>query len=454
MYSKEKVDIISETKKALAIIYKKELTMEEQDTLMKETVQYWKEHVNEGFLQYRKSVSDSGAVLDWNDPRPGTAWFQDHTGKLYLDLLGGFGIYNIGRRHPKVISAVQSQLQKQALHSQELLDPLRAYTSRLLSLLMPYDSIRTLSHCFFTNSGTESVEAAIKMAFLATGRKVMLSTINAFHGKTLGSLSCTSKASFRSPFLGTMCPVLHVPFNDKESLRAIFESSRATGAELAGFIIEPIQGEGGIHVADHDYLKLARELCDQYGTVLIFDEIQSGMARTGQWWACCYSGVCPDIMTIGKALGGGVMPVGACLGTKQVWKKYIENPFLFTTTFGGNPLALSAVIATLNVIQEEGLVELASERGNQFLNHLHQLHTEFPMIIHEIRGVGLMIGIEFQTNEMGIYFTKTMFSHSVLMSGTLVNSKTIRIEPPLTITSTEIDDAVSLFRMVLMEMKN
>ena len=449
-------NIKKEAQYALSIVYKKFLDESEKDKIMLETIQYWKDNVNEGFLTYRKSVSNekSYAYLDWEDPYPGTAWFNDHRGQKYLDLLGGYGIYNVGRRHPRVLEAVQMQLSKQALHSQELLDPLRSYTAHLLSLICPKDEKRVLRKCFFTNSGTESVEACLKLSFIATGRKKILSTINAFHGKTLGSLSCTSKEKFRAPFIGVLCETSHVPYNNLFLLQSAFESAEATGDRFACFIVEPIQGEGGIHLATREYLECARELCDKYGTLLIFDEVQSGMGRTGKWWACDHSNVCPDLMAIGKAFGGGIMPVGACVGTDKVWEKYIKDPFLLTTTFGGNPLALSASIATINILIDENLIDAAKEKGDYFLKELNKIRENYKHILKDVRGKGMMIGIEFLTNEMGILFSKKMFAKHILVAGTLANAQTIRIEPALTITLNEIKYAVKECEKVIEEISN
>jgi putrescine aminotransferase len=197
------------------------------------------------------------------------------------------------------------------------------------------------------------VEAALKMSLLHTGRKHIIATVNAFHGKTLGALATTSKSVFRQPFLGSLLNVTHVPFNDIAHLRETFKAAAFTGNDIAAFILEPIQGEGGIYVASDEYLRAARALCDEFGACLIFDEVQSGMGRSGKWFASEYSGVVPDLMAMGKAMGGGVMPVAACCGRGAIWKKYIENPFLLTTTFGGNPLALAAAVATVNVILKE-----------------------------------------------------------------------------------------------------
>jgi putrescine aminotransferase len=272
-------------------------------------------------------------------------------------MLGGFGIYVTGHRHPKVLKAVLDQLNRQGIHSQELIDPLRTYLAHLVALITPGD----LQFAFLTNSGTESIEGCLKMAMLTTGRRKFIGCIGGFHGKSLGSLGGTSKAFFREPFL----PLLnwsHVPFGDTDALKTMMEACDFTGDRVAAVVIEPIQGEGGINVAPPGYLAAARELCDQYGAMLIFDEIQCGMGRTGKMFACEHDGVVPDLLALGKGFGGGVMPIGATVGTPETWQKYIENPFLHTTTFGGNPVCCAAAIATINVLLEERRIPAAQHQ--------------------------------------------------------------------------------------------
>jgi len=205
-------------------------------------------------------------------------------------------------------------------------------------------------------------------------------------------------------------------------------------------------------VATKEYLQKARELCDMYGTLLIFDEVQSGMGRTGKWWACQHADVCPDLLAIGKSFGGGVMPAGACIGTDEVWQKYIDDPFLLTTTFGGNPLALSASLACINVIIEENLIEKARDNGAYFNNKLKEIQAKYPSVLREVRGTGMMIGIEFMTNEYGIIFSKKMFENRILVAGTLANAQTIRIEPALTITTEDVSYACNICEKVIADM--
>ena len=287
---------------------------------------------------------------------------------------------------------------------------------------------------------------------LTTGRSHFVATIGAFHGKTIGALSGTSKAAYRVPFHGALLDFTHLPLNDISALEAHFEGSDFTGHSIAAFILEPVQGEGGINICSNDYMRAARRLCTQYGACLIFDEVQTGMGRTGKWWGCDHAQVVPDIMAVGKAFGGGIMPTGACIGTPEVWRKYIENPFLMTTTFGGNPLAMAAAIATLEVIHSEGLIEQSREKGDYFLYRLRRLQASFPSIVKEARGLGLMLGLEFHSNEVGYRFSAGTFKRGVLVSGTLVNSRVVRIEPPLTITKEQIDTVLVIFREVIEEL--
>jgi putrescine aminotransferase len=422
---------LSQSASVMEIISKKTLTPDERKRVIEESVQNWNAHVNAGFLQYRKSVSTDYTAVEWEDEG---AVFRDVNGKEFIDILGGFGIYVVGHRHPKVLKAVTDQLQKQAIHSQELIDPLRTYLAKLVSQITPGD----LTYSFFSNSGTESIEGCLKMAMLTTGRRKLVGTLGAFHGKSLGSLGGTSKAFFREPFL----PLLnwtHVPFGDADALAMVLASGDFTGDRVAAVVIEPIQGEGGIVVAPPGYLARARELCDQYGAMLIFDEVQSGMGRTGKMFCCEHDGVTPDLMALGKGFGGGVMPIGAVVGTPKTWQRYVENPFLHTTTFGGNPVCCAAAIATIHVLLEEDLPRQAGEKGEYMLKHMNALAARYPKVMKLARGRGLMLGMEFTDNEIGYKVATALFARQILISGTYINARVLRVEPALTISYPQID---------------
>lgn len=223
----------AESRQVLELIGKKKLEPDEREKVISDSVKYWTDHVNAGFLQYRKSVSTDYTAVEWED---NGAVFRDINGKEFIDMLGGYGCYNVGHRHPRVIKAVSEQLERQAIHSQELIDPLRTYLAHLVSLITPGD----LQYSFFSNSGTESVEGCLKMAMLATGRKHFIGAVGGFHGKTLGSLGSTSKAIFREPFM----PLLHwthVPFGDIEALESVLKCADFSGDRVAAVVLEPVR---------------------------------------------------------------------------------------------------------------------------------------------------------------------------------------------------------------------
>ncbi|MFC3914205.1 putrescine aminotransferase [Pseudaeromonas sharmana] len=436
------------SRQALELIGKTQLNAEETRWLNEQTISGFREHINPGFLEYRKSVTAGGqfAAIEWRASGPNT--LIDTNGKEYLDCLGGFGIFNVGHRNPTVVQAVEQQLAKQPLHSQELLDPLRALLAKMLASLAPGD----LKYCFFGNSGTESVEAAIKLAKAYQtphGKTAFVATNGGFHGKSLGALSATSKAVFRKPFAPLVPGFRHVPFGDLEAMRDTLYASLNTGDGVAAVILEPIQGEGGVILPPADYLPGVRKLCDEVGALLIIDEVQTGMGRTGKMFACEHSGVEPDILCLAKALGGGVMPISATLASEKVFSVLFDNPFLHTTTFGGNPLACAAGIATVNVLLEQQLPEQAARVGQYLLSGLQDLAEDYPDLIQAVRGQGLLQAIEFQHNQLGYSFAKGMFEAGILVAGTLINAKTVRIEPPLTFTEPLIDRLLTTASSVL-----
>ncbi|KJT50594.1 putrescine--2-oxoglutarate aminotransferase [Salmonella enterica subsp. enterica serovar Heidelberg str. 579083-19] len=294
-----------------------------------------------------------------------------------------------------------------------------------------------LKYSFFCNSGTESVEAALKLAKAyqsPRGKFTFIATSGAFHGKSLGALSATAKSTFRRPFMPLLPGFRHVPFGNIDAMSMAFSEGKKTGDEIAAVILEPIQGEGGVILPPQGYLTEVRKLCDEFGALMILDEVQTGMGRTGKMFACEHENVQPDILCLAKALGGGVMPIGATIATEEVFSVLFDNPFLHTTTFGGNPLACAAALATINVLLEQNLPAQAEQKGDTLLDGFRQLAREYPNLVHEARGKGMLMAIEFVDNETGYRFASEMFRQRVLVAGTLNNAKTIRIEPPLTLT--------------------
>jgi putrescine aminotransferase len=372
-----------------------------------------------------------GAVVEWQGEG---SLLRDIHGREFIDCLGGFGIFALGHRHPKVISAVKAQMDRLALHSQWMMNPVAADAARRLAEITPGELRKT----FWCSTGTEAVEGALKLARLYTGKKKFISTINSFHGKTFGSLSVTGRDLFRQPFL----PLLDVAFVSYADAAAI---ETTIDDDTAAVILEPIQGEGGVIVPPDDYLPAVREICTRRKALLIFDEVQTGMGRTGKMFGCNHNGVVPDIMSLGKALSGGVIPCAAFHTTDEIFSSFHPNPFYHTSTFGANPMATCAAAATIQTLQEEKLVENSAAMGEYFQFGLKKLQAQFPQIIHDVRGRGLLIGVEIVNAKVGESLAQRMFDRNVLIAYTLNKPEVIRIEPPLIITRELIDIALERF---------
>ena len=413
---------------------KKKLDAEVKNHILNHTLENFDDYFNRGFLHYRKSVAEAEdfAAIEWTGQG---SIIEDLMGRKFIDCLGGFGVYNMGIRHPKIIAAVQAQLERMPLSSQELLDPLRGCLAELLGELAPGD----LQDCFFINNGTDAVEGALKLARLYTKNKGFISTTGGFHGKSMGSLSVMGKAIYRKPFQPLLEDVFFVDFGDAKDLERELKKLDDLGEDIAAVILEPIQGEAGAIVPPDDYLPRVRELCDQYKILLIFDEVQTGMGRTGKNFACEHWNVLPDILCLGKALGGGVMPLSCFMSTPKIWKVLEDNPFLHSSTFGGNPLACAAGIAAINVMLEEDLPRQAEEKGHYLLRHLRSLHALYPNILKSVHGKGLLLGLEFHDKNVGYRVAAGLFKRGVLVAGTLLGARTVRIEPALNISHDLLD---------------
>jgi putrescine aminotransferase len=400
-----------------------------KENIITDTIDKYEKYVNPAVAKLFRFMGLS--TIEW---QASGYKVQDIEGKEYIDCLGGYGVFSLGHRHPKVVEAVKKQLDRMPLSSKVLFDKPMADLSALLAEITPGD----LQYSFIVNSGTEAVEGALKLARIYTEKTKIVSTINAFHGKTFGSLSATGRDLFRDPFKPLMEGFTHVPFGSIQAME------KAVDDETAAVILEPIQGEGGIIVPPEDYLSAVRRICDKHKALLICDEVQTGLGRTGKIFAIDHYGVVPDILTTAKALGGGVMPIGAFTARKHLWDKYITSPFLHTTTFGGNPLACAAAVAAIHVLLDEGLPENAAKVGGYFIERLSEVQQKYPEVIKEVRGKGLMIGIEVTKEGIGGYFMAELISKGILVAYTLNNPKVIRIEPPLMIDKEVVDTVVAV----------
>ncbi len=359
------------------------------------------------------------------------------SGMEYLDFVGGFGVFSVGHRHPRVVAAVHEQLDRMPLSTKTFFNEVAARLAEELAHIAPAG----VRYSFFCNGGADAVEAALKFARKATGKTEFVSTEGSYHGKTMGALAVTGREKYRKPFEPMVPGTTFVPFNDLDA------AIRAVNPNTAAIIIEPIQGEGGIHPAQPGYLKGLRQLCDERGILLIVDEVQTGLGRTGTMFAVEQDGVVPDILTLAKALGGGVMPIGACMATAAVWERvFDENPLIHTSTFGGNPLACAAGLAAIEVTKQERLCEAAILRGEQLMAGLREVQISLPDALTAVRGRGLMIGVEFAVKDVAELTINGMSRRGIIAAYTLNNPKVIRFEPPLIVTEAQVNVAVAAFR--------
>ena len=408
--------------------------------IIEQSTRNFAEHFNRGWLEYRKSVTEAGdwAAVEWSGN--GSA-FTDVMGRKYIDWLGGYGMLDLGWCHPEVVEAVIAQVKRSPMPSQELIDPLRGVMAKLMAEITPGD----LKYSWFAASGTEAIEASIKIAKLFTGRTAFIVALKGFHGKTMGSLSMVGKADYRQP-MGTLYggQVYHVPFGDADAVEKQLEICEKVGIGVAGVLFEPIQGEAGGIVPPDDFWPRVRVATRKHGVLLIADEVQTGLGRTGQLWGVNHWNVAPDILATAKSLGGGVMPVSAVTTTEEIFKPMMyPNPFMHTTTTGGGALACAAGIAAINVTLRDRLWEGAAAKGSYLMEKVCDLAEEFPQVYDRVTGKGLLIGQHFRTPDIGYKVAAELFKRGVLVAGTLTSAQTIRIEPPLIISQEEIDEGLN-----------
>jgi putrescine aminotransferase len=425
---------LNDSQRYLDIIHKTQLSRSEAEWLIETSVTNFARYFNSGFIEYRKSVAEAGdfAAVEWTGRG---ATFKDVLGREFIDCLGGFGLFNLGWAHPKVVGAVQAQLSKSPLPTQELLDPPRGMLAHLLAEITPGD----IQYSFFVASGTEAVEGAMKLAKLYTRKSGFIAAVRGFHGKTTGSLALSGKAVFRRPAMPLYNNIYHVPYGDADAVEQQLRIAREVGNDIAAVIMEPIQGEAGAIVPPDDFWPRLRQICDEYEVLLIADEVQTGMGRTGKLWGVDHWNVAPDIMTSAKALGGGVMPIGAFMSTPKIWSVLNRNPNIHSSTTGGNPIACAAAIAAINVTIEECMAEQAADKGAYFITQLKRIAAGYPNIYRDITGKGLLIGMHFLNDDVGYEIAAGLFKRGVLVSGMLNNARVVRIEPPLNIARAEID---------------
>lgn len=356
----------------------------------------------------------------------------DTEGKRYLDFLGLYGTLSLGHRHPKVVEAVKKQLDLMPMSVRIMVSEPTARLAQKLAEITPGE----LGMSFFCNSGAEAVEAALKFARIFTGKTDFVTTHGGYHGKTMGALSVTPRSHYQDPVRPLVPGVTAVPFGDSEAV------AKAITSDTAAVILEPIQGEGGIRVPPVGYLCEVQDICRKAGVLLIADEVQTGLGRTGKMWAVEWEGVEPDILTSAKALGGGVMPIAAMVARPPIMEIYRQEPLIHSTTFGGNPLAAAAALAAIEVTLSEDLPARAQAMGQYLMQKLSGLHSAYPELIEEVRGRGLMVGLEFTDADIGGLAVAELATRGILTAFGLNNPKVVRLEPPLIVEESHIDQAV------------
>ena len=393
---------------------------EERAALVQRTLEQYRRYLNPGLARlFRFGGSET---VEWT--AEGCLVWDVH-GREYIDCASGPAVFNVGHRHPRVLAAVREQLDRMPMSVRTMPSAPQAQLAERLAELTPGD----LQYSFFCNSGAEAIEGALKLARLATGRPGVVAMQQGFHGKTLGALSATGREYYRKPFEPLLPGFTHVPFGDADAVEA------ALAPHTGAVILEPIQGEGGVILPPPGYVRRIREMCDRHNVLMIVDEIQTGLGRTGRLFCVDHEEATPDILTLAKALGGGVMPIGAFIARPRLWEEYRREPYLHSSTFGGNPLACRAGLATLDVLVDERLAERAVERGQEFLRHLRQIQARHPEVITDVRGRGLMIGVEFAHSDYALLVSAEAGHRGVITFYTLNNPQVIRIAPPLVISS-------------------
>jgi len=364
----------------------------------------------------------------------------DTEGKKYYDFMGGIAVNALGHAHPKLVEAIKKQAEK-LIHCSNLY-----YIEKQAKLAKILVDNSCADKVFFANSGAEANEGAIKLARIYFKKKgfdnkyEIITLKNSFHGRTLGTVAATGQEKYQKYYTALLQKFVHVPINDIETLKA------AVNENTCAIMLEPIQGESGVNPLTHEYIKAVKKLCDENNILLIFDEVQCGIGRTGELFAYQHFGVEPDIFTLAKALGGGV-PIGAVCAKDFVAAAF--EPGDHGSTFGGNPLACAAGIAVMEAIIEDKLVENSWNMGQYFKDKLSDLAKECSCI-SEVRGMGLMLGVQLN-NDKAVEVKNKLFNRGYLVGS--VGSNIIRLLPPLIITKSDIDDFVKVFGEILNEVK-
>ena len=363
------------------------------------------------------------------------------SGERYLNC-SGYGVFLLGATHPTVTEAVIDQVRRHPLSTRILLDGAGPRAAQALAEITPPG----LDKVHFVGSGTEAVETAIKLGRVH-GHTRLVSAVQGYHGKTMGALTLTSKPVYRDPFVPLLPDAVAVPYGDVEALERVL----ADGPPSM-FVVEPIQGEAGVIIPPDGYLKDVHRVCRDHGCLLVVDEVLTGLGRTGPWFAVDTAGVVPDVLLVGKALSGGVVPVAAAVTTGDLYRPFDKDPFLHTSTFSGAPIAMAAAAASIKALHEENVVERATDLGRTLLDRLRAAAAAAPGLVTDVRGRGLLIGVEFADPGLTGEAMLELLSRRVLVNHSLNNSHVLRLTPPVVLDHTQLEELCAAFDSTFVEL--
>jgi len=391
--------------------------------------------IRELFLRHLAQTSEAPIGLEVE--RAEGSWLYSTDGRRYLDMIAGIGVSALGHGHPAVLGAITRQLRRHLhvmVYGEYIIEAQAKLAARLAAVLPA-----GLDRVYFTNSGAEAIEGALKTARKHTAREAFVAFDGAYHGDTMGALALAGNDSFRAPFGRLPGPIRHLPYDNEAALDAI-------DSNVAAVIVEPVQAEGGVRIPRRNFIEALRQRCDRSGALLVFDEVLTGLGRTGKLFALEHFGVVPDLMVLAKAVGGG-LPLGAFCGRDEIIAKLSRNPPLgHITTFGGHPLSCAAGLASLEIIVAERLWERAERTGTLLRRSLKRL---IGPEITEVRGIGLLAGLQFAEATTARRFVAETIARGVIVNWTLNADTVVRLAPPLTIDASEIDFAVDAMAQAL-----
>jgi len=411
----------------------------DHEKIRQEAETNYREYVNPFALRMLKNAS-----LDIIEGKREGASVYDVSGEKYIDCVTGAGIFNVGRRNTDIVEGLKKALDVYDMGGWISIIRERGLLAKKLAEITPGD----LKFSLFCCGGGEAIEVAIKLARAHTDKTDIICMENGYHGVTGFALPATGRDVYKTPFEPLTPGYTHVEFNNIEAVKA------AVTENTAAVLVEPIQGEGGILPADDDFLKKLRKLCDEKEIVLIFDEVQTGFGRTGKMFCAEHSGVTPDIMVLAKALSGGMYPLSCTVFTEEISDFLMAHPFTIINSFGGTSLACLSALAAIEYIEKNDLPGRAEKMGKRFMSGLSALKEKYPDLILDVRGQGLMLGMEFPEDSIGPRMALQLRQNGVISIYTFNNPKIIRIMPTLVITEDEVDFVLHAFDLSLKEIQN